>query len=535
MASENSKTYEANLVIKGVFEGEDLRKALDITEELEKYIRKINSNGGVKVDVQNLKDLQEAAKKIKTDLGLAGKAGKGSFGGIFDRFKGFDGKSIFGLATSIGALIIGIKSLKDAIVQAYGLFKNAERIKADLIRSGYTKEEAESAYRFVRETPTAYDKAGLDRNVEAYSYLASKKNLIGGKDAIEKIVRFNSYLSDYSTSSLAYSGDLQGTVERLSVFSNDLNRMAEIMDYSADFNNATGESFENYLKLVEQMSEYSAGKASPREIFEAATRTMKGFDTYERYSKVFEAVKGFTAGSELGKTLQALLSETGKPFHSFEKMMEYYGGDVNEALRVLLETINSASEKGNLTGAQNIMLKDLILSPANLKLANEFLSKDKFKGVEVKGVIENTKYLLSKMSYELRELQAQRAKRGVGTILTEEGRLTEKEFDQMKIKAGYLGTYKDYLKRHDRDVEAQMKENEETADVLLRGANYQRNMEAQMKKNEESAELKGSNYQDNRNINIENTFNIQNKDPKETAEEVSQTMNQQIRKRPVFA
>lgn len=513
MASENSKTYEANLVIKGVFEGADLRKAVDITEELEKYIRKINSNGGVKVDVQNLKDLQEAAKKIKTDLGFAGKAGKGSFGGIFDGFKGFDGKSIFGLATSIGALIIGIKSLKDAIVQAYGLFKNAERIKADLIRSGYTKAEAESAYRFVRETPTTYDKAGLDRNVEAYSYLASKKNLIGGKDAIEKIVRFNSYLSDFSSSSLAYSGDLQGTVERLSVFSNDLNRMAEIMNYSADFNNATGESFENYLKLVEQMSEYSAGKASPKEMFEAATRTMKGFDTYERYSKVFEAVKGFTAGSELGKTLQALLSETGKPFHSFEKMMEYYGGDVNEALRVLLETINSASAKGNLTGAQNIMLKDLILSPANFKLANEFLSKDKFKGVEVKGVIENTKDLLQNMSTQVQEFQLQQAKRGVGTSLTEEGFLTKEQFKQMQIKVGYMGSYETYVERYFKNMDAKIKETREIVDRLLGGANYQ----------------------DNRNINIENTFNIQNNSPEKTAVEVSQTMNQQIRKRPDFA
>ena len=103
--------------------------------------------------------------------------------------------------------MIGIKSLKDAIVQAYGLFKNAERIKADLIRSGYTKEEAENAYRFVREIPTTQDKAGLDRNVEAYSYLASKRNLIGGKDAIEKMVKLNSFLSDFSSSSLEYSGD----------------------------------------------------------------------------------------------------------------------------------------------------------------------------------------------------------------------------------------------------------------------------------------------------------------------------------------
>jgi len=520
MASESSKTFQADLVVRGVFEGADLRQAVDITEELEKYIRKINSNGGVRVDVQNLKELQEAAKKIKTDLGLAGKSGKGSFGGIFDGFKGFDGKSFLGLTTSIGGLIIGIKSLKDAIVQAYGLFKNAERIKADLIRSGYTKEEAESAYRFVREIPTIQDEAGLDRNVEAYSYLASKKNLIGGKDAIEKIVRFNSALSDFSSSSLAYSGDLQGTVERLSKFSNDLNRMAEIMDYSADFNKATGESFENYLKLVEQMSEYSAGKASPREMFEAATRTMKGFDTYERYSKVFEAVKGFTAGSELGKTLQALLSETGKPFHSFEKMMEYYGGDVNEALRVLLEAINSASEKGNLTGAQNIMLKDLILPPAYLKMANDFLSKDKFKGVESKGVIENAVDLLQYMSNLMREFEVQRKKREIGTALTGEKLLTKTEFEKIKLLspsgAAYsLLPYETYVEDYYRNMEKQMKENKERAYEMFGGTTI---------------------YQDNRTINTQNAFNIQNNNPKETAEKVGQKVEEVTQQtgRPVF-
>lgn len=517
MASENNKTFQADLVVRGVFEGADLRQAVDITEELEKYIRKINSNGGVRVDVQNLKELQEAAKKIKTDLGLTGKSGKGSFGGIFDGFKGFDGKSFLGLTTSIGGLIIGIKSLKDAIVQAYGLFKNAERIKADLIRSGYTKEEAENAYRFVREIPTIQDEAGLDRNVEAYSYLASKKNLIGGKDAIEKIVRFNSVLSDFSSSSLAYSGDLQGTVERLSKFSNDLNRMAEIMDYSADFNQATGESFENYLKLVEQMSEYSAGKASPREMFEAATRTMKGFDTYERYSKVFEAVKGFTAGSELGKTLQALLSETGKPFHSFEKMMEYYGGDVNEALRVLLEAINSASEKGNLTGAQNIMLKDLILTPADLKLANDFLSKDKFKGVESKGVIENTVDLLQYMSTLVNAFKVQRIKRGIGTAVTEGGTLTETEYERKQLLApgvgSYLSPYKTYLEQQNKRIEDKRKNTRESAYEMFGGTIYQ----------------------DNRTINTQNTFNIQNQDPKKTAEQVGQKVGEvQQTEGPVF-
>jgi hypothetical protein len=515
MASESSKTYEAHLVIKGVFEGADLREAVDMTEALEKHIRKIKADGGIKVDVQNLKDLQKAAKKIREDLGLNNKGGKGAFGGIFDGFKGFDGKSIFGLTTSIGALIIGIKSLKDAIIQAYGLFKNAERIKADLIRSGYTKAEAESAYQFVREIPTANNNEGLNRNVEAYSYLVSKKNLTGGKDAIEKLVQFNSVLSDFSTSSLAYSGDLQSTVERLSVFSKDLNRMAEIMNYSADFNKATGESFENYLKLVEQMSEYSLGKASPKEMFESATRAMKGFGTYAEYDKIFGSVKGFTSGSELGKTLQALLSANGKPFHSFEKMMEYYGGDVNKVLEILLETINSASAKGNLTGAQNIALKDLILSPMDLKRANTYLSKEKFKGVEARGVIENAKDFLSNMPNEVRELEIQRIKRGVGTKLTKEGIPTKTQYQNMQASSGlgaYPLPYENYVEQYYRNMETQMKKTKESVNKLFEGAQYQ----------------------DNRNINIENTFNIQNKDPKKTAVEFVLTMDQETRKAPVM-
>jgi len=511
MAADNKKTFEAEVLVKGVFEGDGITKAIDLTDQLKESINKINREGGIKADSEGLKSLRKAVKEVQSALGDGGKKGKGIFGGIFDGFKSFDGKSIIGLATSIGALVIGIKSLKDAIVQAYNLFKSAERIKADLMRSGYSKAEAESAYGFLRNIPRANGSVGLERNVDAFSYLASKKNLTGGDPAIKSLVLLNSFLSDYSSPSLAYSGDLQGTIERLSLFSNDLNYMAQVLDYADRFNEATSESFDNYIKMVEQIAGYSAGKANPKEIFESATRAVKGFGTYSSYEKVFEAAKGFTEGSELGKTLQALLSESGKPFHSFAKMMEYYGGDVNKALRILLETVSSASSKGNLTGAENILLKDLVFTPMQLEQIKGFLSNKNNAEIKTKGIIERGSILNANMPMEVNEQKVQRIKDNVAKSLTGESIMDEKEFQKLKFNpqtsSMLLGTsYSQYIQQEIEKQKKEIKDTYETFKAMIPETNFSGK---------------------NANIyNNNNTFNIQSTDPYKAAEEVMEQMQE---------
>ena len=405
--ANNSSKFNVDLEIDSVVQGDAISKTLENVKELQKSLRELNGSSfdGIKND---------SSKKLSSQQ---------------DFFKNWNfGNKIMELGKSMGGLLIGINSLKDVIKKTYGLFKEAENVNANLIRAGYTTEEAEETRIKVRGIPTASAEL-LDENIKELLYLTSKKNIFNPKTdqgtAVD-MVKTSSLLRDYSPASLKYTGGIESFTEKLAPFKFNLSKMQEILDGVLTFNEETGESFESYMKMIEQYSKFSKGKMSPQKMLSSSVEAIESFGSFEAFSKTFERIVS-ALETPLGQSLMASMSENGKPFGNFELMMNEYGGDINRMMKNVTSSILNSTRENKFTGKQQIALKDLFLGSLNADRAENFL-KSKSRKIEKTPTIRKVADFLGDQSLEVNELKAQHIKRVFGTANTSNKMLTKDQY-----------------------------------------------------------------------------------------------------------